>query len=459
MAFNFRGTIRTSEARQRVLCLELLVEMCKVGSGIPSLFVDEDVADVARIVIEQKIYEDEAFFLCDVREIKRNVSLWQQELPEIQPYYCVRCCSDYVVLKSLSLSGVNFACGSKHEMRILLDMGVNENRILYNSTTKCPSHLKFAEECGVRLMCCDSAADMKRINGDTARLLLRIAVHDSSKQAFLNDQFGCSLGEAEQLMNLAKENQLSIVGVSFDMGVIAGTDEAFLLTLRNARAVFDLGLRMGFPMTVLDIGGGFPIASQNNQEFKQVCHLVSSALKTYFPSSSGTTVIAEPGQFLVASSYTLAAKVVGKRTKESFLDGKCKFYKEVFINESKYNSIPRHAGEARGISIRPLLERNDQPRNVLTAFWAATSNPRDLIFDKQLFWPVEVNEWLLINNIGAYSLVLACSFNGSGMPPVVYVASTHDADTVSKGIAAASVSSGYPQMERAIKSVRGSTYC
>lgn len=54
------------------------------------------------------------------------------------------------------------------------------------------------------------------------------------------------------------------------MGVIAGTDEAFLLTLRNARAVFDLGLRMRFPMAVLDIGGGFPIASQNNEEFKQV---------------------------------------------------------------------------------------------------------------------------------------------------------------------------------------------
>ncbi|KAH7979675.1 hypothetical protein HPB49_010425 [Dermacentor silvarum] len=170
-------------------------------------------------------------------------------------------------------------------------------------------------------------------------------------------------------MHLAKEKQLNIVGVSFDMGAISGTDESFLLTLRNARAVFDLGLRMGFPMTVLDIGGGFPIASQKNEEFMQ--------------------------------------------------------------------------------------ERNDQHRNVLTTFWAATSNPKDLIFDKQLFWPLEVNEWLLLNNLGAYSLVQACSFNGSGMPPVVYVATANDADTVSRGIEAASVCSAYSQMERAVKSVRG----
>ncbi|XP_037558964.2 ornithine decarboxylase [Dermacentor silvarum] len=334
-------------------------------------------------------------------------------------------------------------------------MGVEENRILYNSTTKSPSHLKYAEERGVRLMCCDSAAEMKRIRDVSARLVLRIAVHDSSKKAFLNDQFGCSFDEAEQLMHLAKEKQLNIVGVSFDMGAISGTDESFLLTLRNARAVFDLGLRMGFPMTVLDIGGGFPIASQKNEEFMQVCHLVSSALKTYFPSSSGTTVIAEPGQYLAASAYTLATKVVGKRSRETFLDGERKYNAEVFINESKYNSIPRSASEETGISIRPLSERNDQHRNVLTTFWAATSNPKDLIFDKQLFWPLEVNEWLLLNNLGAYSLVQACSFNGSGMPPVVYVATANDADTVSRGIEAASVCSAYSQMERAVKSVRG----
>ncbi|XP_037526461.1 uncharacterized protein LOC119403606 [Rhipicephalus sanguineus] len=425
--------------------------MCKGESGIPLLFVDEDVEDVARTVIERKIYEDEAFFLCDIRNIKHRVSLWQQELPEIQPYYCVRCCSDSVVLRALSSSGVNFACGSKHEMRTLLEMGVKENRILYDSMTKCPSHLNYAEKCGVHLMCSDSATDMKRIRDDKARLLLRIAVHESSKQAFLNDQFGCSLEEAEQLMHIAKENQLNIVGVSFDMGVISVTDEAFLLTLRNARSVFDLGLKMGFSMTVLNIGGGFLITSQNNEEFVQVCRLIRSALKECFSSSSELTVIAEPGQFLVASAFTLATKVVAKRSKGTTLKAECEHYEEVFINESKYNSIPRDASEETGISIRPLAEYNGRHRDVWTTFWAATSNPRDLIFDQQLFWPVHVNDWLLIDNVGAYSTVLACSFNGSGMPPVIYVASTDDADNVSKGLAAAAVCSGYSQMERAVK--------
>nr|XP_037291656.1 ornithine decarboxylase-like [Rhipicephalus microplus] len=252
------------------------MEMRKSERGIPLLFVDEDVEDVASKVIERKIYEDEAFFLCDIRNIKHSVSLWQQELPEIQPYYCVRCCSNSVILRTLSSSGVNFACGSKHEIQTLLEMGVKENRILYESTTKCPSHLKYAEKCGVRLMCSDSAVDMERIRDDKAR---------------------------------------------FDMGVISPTDDAFLLTVRNARSVFDLGQQMGFSMTVLNIGGGFPITSQKNEGFLQVSRLIKSALNEHFPSSSELTVIAEPGPFLVASAFTLATKVVAKKRKVTALKG------------------------------------------------------------------------------------------------------------------------------------------
>ncbi|XP_075734605.1 ornithine decarboxylase isoform X2 [Rhipicephalus microplus] len=382
------------------------MEMRKSERGIPLLFVDEDVEDVASKVIERKIYEDEAFFLCDIRNIKHSVSLWQQELPEIQPYYCVRCCSNSVILRTLSSSGVNFACGSKHEIQTLLEMGVKENRILYESTTKCPSHLKYAEKCGVRLMCSDSAVDMERIRDDKAR---------------------------------------------FDMGVISLTDDAFSLTVRNARSVFDLGQQMGFSMTVLNIGGGFAITSQKNEGFLQVSRLIKSALNEHFSSSSELTVIAEPGPFLVASAFTLATKVVAKKSKVTALKAGCQRYDEVFINESKYNSIPRDASEEKGISIRPLAEYNDRNRDVWTTFWAATSNPRDLIFDRLLFWPVHVNEWLLIDNVGAYSTVLACSFNGSGMPPVMYITSADDAENVSKGTAATAICSGYSQLERAVK--------
>ncbi|KAH7932103.1 hypothetical protein HPB51_029520 [Rhipicephalus microplus] len=322
-------------------------------------------------------------------------------------------------------------------------MGVKENRILYESTTKCPSHLKYAEKCGVRLMCSDSAVDMERIRDDKARLLLRIAVHDSSQQAFLNDQFGCSLEEAEQLMRIAKKKQLKIVGVSFDMGVISPTDDAFLLTVRNARSVFDLGQQMGFSMTVLNIGGGFPITSQKNEGFLQVSRLIKSALNEHFPSSSELTVIAEPGPFLVASAFTLATKVVAKKRKVTALKG---------IPDRMQSSSAVH-GWRHGFNedIAGVWEYNDRNRDVWTTFWAATSNPRDLIFDRLLFWPVHVNEWLLIDNVGAYSTVLACSFNGSGMPPVIYITSADDAENVSKGTAAAAICSGYSQLERAVK--------
>ncbi|KAH9368256.1 hypothetical protein HPB48_019176 [Haemaphysalis longicornis] len=48
---------------------------------------------------------------------------------------------------------------------------------------------------------------------------------------------------------------------------------------------------------------------------------VRSALDKHFPPSGGTMVIAEPGEFFSTSPYTLAVKIVAKRTRQTTIDG------------------------------------------------------------------------------------------------------------------------------------------
>ncbi len=47
--------------------------------------------------------------------------------------------------------------------------------------------------------------------------------------------------------------------------------------------------------------------------FDQVYSIVRPLLEAYFPSASGMSVIAEPGNFFVFSSFTLAVNVIGKK--------------------------------------------------------------------------------------------------------------------------------------------------
>ncbi|KAL1479050.1 hypothetical protein MTO96_052182, partial [Rhipicephalus appendiculatus] len=108
---------------------------------------------------------------------------------------------------------------------------------------------------------------------------------------------------------------------------------------------------MGINMTVIDIGGGFPGSTRRRDSFMQVCDTLRSALDEHFPSSGGTHILAEPGQFIVTSSYTLAVKVVAKRTRQTSVDGKLRLYHDVYINDSRENSIPREVEVYEGLCI------------------------------------------------------------------------------------------------------------
>ncbi|KAH9368212.1 hypothetical protein HPB48_009561 [Haemaphysalis longicornis] len=190
-------------------------------------------------------------------------------------------------------------------------------------------------------------------------------------------------------------------------------------------------------------------------EYDNRCNIIAewvrSALDTHFPPSGGTVVIAEPGEFFSTSPYTLAVKVVAKRTRQTTIDGMVQEQHDVYVNESTENCVPRDMYTILDIRHSPLnyevlvsiLTRrhrpcklyrkitarkkfsvfqppHERPRNQVTTLWGATCHPFDVFEDGVPFFDVSVGEWLLMDNVGAYGMVKACGFNGCGIPPVHY---------------------------------------
>jgi ornithine decarboxylase len=57
----------------------------------------------------------------------------------------------------------------------------------------------------------------------------------------------------------------------------------------------------------------------------QIAAVINPALDKYFPADSGVRIISEPGCFYVASAYTLAVNIIGKKVimkEQSASDGK-----------------------------------------------------------------------------------------------------------------------------------------
>ena len=91
------------------------------------------------------------------------------------------------------------------------------------------------------------------------------------------------------------------------------TSKAFVDAIQNARTIMNYGIKLGFDMNLLDIGGGFPGNTGTEDYFAEIASAVNRALDEHFPDDGTVRVIAEPGRYYVASAYTLATNVIAIR--------------------------------------------------------------------------------------------------------------------------------------------------
>lgn len=139
-----------------------------------------------------------------------------------------------------------------------LDNGVPAEKIIFANPCKQASHIRFAAENGVRMMTFDNAEELHKIKSlhPQAQLVLRIITDDSNSVCKFSAKFGANLQTAGQLLRLAQELALEIIGVSFHVGSGCCNPKSFEDAVLNARRVFDEAEALGFNMRLLD-GEGF----------------------------------------------------------------------------------------------------------------------------------------------------------------------------------------------------------
>lgn len=219
--------------------------------------------------------EEDAFFVADMGEVYRQHLRWKMNLKRVKPHYgkspkkrfgpvyvdvlsAVKCNPDPEVLRLLAALGTGFDCASKQEIEQVLNIGVDPSRIIYAQPCKNKSYLRWAAGKGVKQMTFDNADELYKIRAHypTAELFLRILTDDSSSLCRLSLKFGASLDCTKELLELAKELDLNVVGVSFHVGSGASDPLSFAKAVRESRFVFNQASEVGYELKALDVGGG-----------------------------------------------------------------------------------------------------------------------------------------------------------------------------------------------------------
>jgi len=365
---------------------------------------------------------EDAFYVCDLSDILRKVERWQRQLPRVDPHYAVKCNDDAVVLETLAGMGMGFDCASKGEIKKMLDIGVDPSRIIYANPCKQSNHIKYAASHNVKLMTFDNLDELEKIKVvcPDAKLVLRILPAEFKARCNLGIKFGAPQADVPALLNRARKLQLDIVGVSFHVGSGCQEAAAFPAAVQLARETFDLALAFGFQPYLLDIGGGFPGDETASISFEEICVELCTSLDYWFPEGSGVEIIAEPGRYMVASAYTLAVNVIAKRRPCAELDPEEKTAVEeakvmYYVNDGVYGSfnclLYDHA------TVRPIVPKisDDEPLH-MSSIWGPTCDGLDCIATKTLLPELDVGDWIMFRNMGAYTLSAGSTFNGMPRP-------------------------------------------
>ena len=95
--------------------------------------------------------------------------------------------------------------------------------------------------------------------GKKLQLLLRITTNDEKSVCSFSNKFGCPASQGHELLEIAHSLGLDVIGVSFHVGSGCGDVAAYTTALRQASDLFKSAEKIGMkPMTMVDIGGGFP---------------------------------------------------------------------------------------------------------------------------------------------------------------------------------------------------------
>ncbi|KAB7496444.1 Antizyme inhibitor 2 [Armadillidium nasatum] len=384
---------------------------------------DESVDDVVSEYMDSA--QDESVMLFNIGDMVQKVKNWKLKMPRVKPFYAVKCNPNPTVLKVLAALGTGFDCASKAEMRNIVDLGVNPSRIIYAHTVKPKSHIKEAAALGINTMTFDNESELYKVKSvfPTARLVLRIRCDAKDSQCNLGMKFGANPEEIEPLLATVKALGLNFVGVSFHVGSGCREPHIYYEAIQRARDVFDLANSLGYSPYLLDVGGGFP--GNLGTSIDEYAKYINRALQEFFPDDD-VHVIAEPGRYIVASAFSLLTSVTAKREVEKKDQRKKMMY---YLNDGVYGSFNGILFDHQ--TPKPIVIGNalDEKKKNIPLFesqiWGPTCDSVDEVIKTEMLPELNVGEWLLWRDMGAYTLPSMTTFNGFPGPNIHLVVPYH----------------------------------
>lgn len=338
------------------------------------------------------------------QEFQDNYKLLQQSLPYLKHYYSIKSLPVTVAIESIQELNGYFDVASNGEIDLLKSVNVASQRCIHSHPIKKPVDILYALDYGIEYFIVDNPTEILKFGAfrDRAKLLLRVAFENEFAVCDLSAKFGCEQKDCFDLIDFAMKNEIHIRGISFNVGSQMLTSLTHQQAIEWANEIYLNLESQGIELEVLDIGGGFP--TQYKEEDIRLSDFlleIKPVLDKFHSNFPDCQIISEPGRCISASAVSLITRIIGKRSK----NGQPWYY----IDDGVYGSFSANVYDHRSFSVEPLEKHNCTLIPSVVA--GPTCDSIDIIDRNAMLPDMNIGDFLITKNIGAYSLASCTDFN------------------------------------------------
>lgn len=336
----------------------------------------------------------------DCETLRRQYRQLKKALPKVDLYFAIKALPNETVIATLYKEGCHFDIATQGEVKLLEKNAVPATMTIHTHPIKRDIDIRSTLRYGCTTFVVDNEFELEKFARYKERvgLLLRLSFPNPDAVVNLSKKFGLAIEDAPAFISRAEQLGIHVKGISFHVGSQSRTSAMHVDAIRKSIALIEESRRTrDIPMSILDIGGGFPTDYDGSYvDIDEFCAPINAALESL---PKNVRVIAEPGRYIAAPAMTCVTSVIGKAVR----DGTPWYY----LDDGVYNSF---SGQIFDHAIYPkyTLKKGPTRPSVLAG---PTCDSIDVVAENIELPELGIGDLIVAPMMGAYTSATATEFN------------------------------------------------
>jgi len=326
-------------------------------------------------------------------------------------FFAVKANTNLNILKLIKEHGIGAEVVSPGEIFVCKKAGFKGSEILYNNVARKKDEIIYALKNGITYFNFESInqaiilAKIAEQMNRRVKVFVRInpgifpRTHPHLSTGSESSKFGIRMEELPEVAKTIKGLKfIELVGIHCHIGSQILSPKPFIRATTKVGEAIEYFRDNGYAIKYVNLGGGFGIPyrpSENPLNFAPI-------VKCYrnFKGEYNVEIFLEPGRFFVANAGYILTRVIDKKQRNHL---------PIYMIDAGMTENPRPALYNAYHHIEPLFEKNGRRFKIRVTGPLCENADEFGVFNLP---ELNIGEYLLIHNSGAYTRTMASTYNG-----------------------------------------------